>query len=106
MIAGYAYNKSIKTTNLAELRDGQPYTWGQVLNVIDVGDYTVVQYRCDFGSQEGKELFAGYLAGVSTSHSFNTLEEALVHSIAQNYDGINTQAAHYFMKMIGAPTDK
>jgi hypothetical protein len=46
--------------------------------------------------------FSAYINGTATGHSYSPLDAAFVGTIAWKYDGLNSQAAMYFMRMIGA----
>ena len=46
-------------------------------------------------------IFHPYIDFKDTNTSFGSIEEALCHSIAILFDGVNSYAGHYFCKMIG-----
>lgn len=85
------------------------FTWGKVKSVHVVGDYQIAEYhpRKSEGSRILKEPdltkteFHTYIDWKDAHHSYSTLEEALIGVIAMRFDGLNSQAAMYFSKMIG-----
>lgn len=89
------------TTDLALLRAGHPFTWGRVVSIEDVGPYTIV--RCS--RPRDKDWFCVYIEGKGAGHSSYTIEGALALGMALKHDGRNSQAAHYFLRMIGCPED-
>ena len=98
-----------RTTNLAEVKNGNPFTWGKVIEIHEIGEYSIIEYysRDLNGSgppynYESIPSFHGYINGKSTSRSYGSLDEALVGVIGYKHDGSNSQAAMYFMRMIQA----
>lgn len=99
------------TTDLEAIRRGAPFTWGKVLEIIEAKDYTIIRH---IPRQVGNvrsveplpEHFHGYLDGKDTCRSSATLDGILAQCMALKHDGLNSQAAHYFLKMIGAPIDE
>lgn len=86
------------TTNLEEVRQGAPFTWGEIKNIWDIGPYTVAAYI------ERSSLNLHYhvwVDGENTSHGAISLEGALAEAMAVKWDGVNSQAAMFFMRMIG-----
>ncbi len=92
---------------LKELKED--FVWGPIVEVHEVGDYQIVEYnpqifyRC---SGTGKydfdrTLFHPYINYNDTGHSYKSLDQALIGTIALKHDGLNSQAAYYFYKMIG-----
>lgn len=108
-----------ETSNFDELLAGKrPYVWGQVEKVINADKYGVVVYR-RWVSDDGRvrrgtvdeaaplsyhPYFRGKETGKwkDTHMSFSTLEGALAHAMAERWEGLNSQASHYFVRMIGA----
>lgn len=100
------------------------FVWGEVQAVHHLPGsediaYLVVEYLSNpsFIAREGKVGGAGKLCfhpyiiqsdGVfnDTNHSYGSIEEAIVAAIALRFDGLNTQAASFFMKVVGAETAK
>ena len=98
-----------RTTNLMELKMNHPFTWGQVVNIHAIGEYSIVEYqpwktdgcRLKIGDVDFENyLFHGYIDGKCTSRSWESLDAALVGLIAYKRDGPNTQAGEFFMKMV------
>lgn len=95
-------------------RGAQPnFTWGKVVAIHEVGEYQIVEYvpnqssnvsDADYAERLAKHptSFHPYIKGDDTSRSYHSLDEALVGVIAYRHDGLNSQAAGYFGKMIGA----
>lgn len=84
------------------------FPWGPVVAVHEIGEYSVVEYHPEVfekstgtGRHHEYTNFHPYLNGKDTSQSFDTLDGALIGVIALKYDGLNSQAAYYFSKMIG-----
>jgi transcriptional regulator with XRE-family HTH domain len=92
--------------------NGDSFPWGPIDRVINFERYTFVQYRFDKSSMassdysdHGSTFYQAYVDGRNTSHSFSTLDEAVVFAVAYRAEGPNTQAATYFMKMIATSTE-
>ena len=105
------YEHGKRTTDLDKIRNGMLFTWGKVLEIIDVGEYTIIRYIPKpsgniVSVQPMPECFHGYIAGKDTNRSSCTLDGILVACIALKHDGLNSQASHYFLRMIDAPTDE
>ena len=88
------------------------YTWGEVLEVFTVGNYGIVKYikNDDRGETYYHPFINGEIADRNlrdnndwhdTCHSYLTLESCLAGAMAYKYDGINSQAGEFFIKMIG-----
>lgn len=90
------------------------YVWGEVVAVHRIGDYAILEYVCNFGDNNGRNLFhplywtdkhAEYHDNnpywFDTSTSYGTLEESLIGVIVHKFEGANSQAGHYFCKSIG-----
>jgi hypothetical protein len=99
------------TTNLKEIRNGTDFTWGEMVKIHELGPYTIGEYHP--WETEGCVVRVGvasinrtsyhiWIDGKSMGCSAESLEGAIVLAIALKYDGLNTRAAGYFMKMIGA----
>ena len=102
------------TTYLPELRLTWAWPWGQIVKFFDVGEYTIVAYYKWRANENGLVLtgepaeelsFHGYVDEKNTYHSFPTLDACLAYCIAFKYEGINSRAAIYFMRMVGAKND-
>lgn len=111
----YGRNGEESEQALAQLRergqlapDGNPFPWGTIVAVHPFGDHAVVEYVRDeptFKSGEyiqpdGVHQFHPYLNGRDICRGADTLEKALVISLAYKYDGPNSQAAAFFFRMV------
>lgn len=67
--------------------------FGRILAVHTIGEYAII---------ETERGFSPFINGESLNLVVDTLDGALVAAIAIKHDGRNTQAAHFFMRMIGA----
>ncbi|WP_405057078.1 hypothetical protein OG474_30620 [Kribbella sp. NBC_01505] len=87
---------------------GLVFAWGPIDKVHAVGPYKVVEFRADvtfvssIGLTHGLTYYHPVLTDVYTLIRHETLDEALLCAIAHSHEGKITQAASYFMKMIGA----
>jgi len=70
-----------RTTDLNEIVFGKKsnFTWGEAIAKHGIGEFAI-----------GEDIGRGA----------ESLDEALATCIAYKHDGINSHAAHYFMKMI------
>lgn len=90
--------------------DGRRFVWGPITFVHEVGPYQIVEYRRDMSNagmvsmyaDHGTTYFHPYIDGKDTSHSYRSLDAALVGAIAYRAEGPNGSAGEYFMRMIGA----
>jgi len=97
-----------KTAELEKLKQGYPFVWGEVIKIHEIGDYAIVEaYGDEFKnySSMGKidythKDYHSYVGGEDCGHIFRDLDSALAFCIAYKYEGINTRAAGYFIKMI------
>ena len=98
-----------RSTILGDLRGGVPFTWGQLIDIHDIGAYTIVCYHpwtteknaVKVGTPSLGELsYHGYVNGKNTSESWPSLDAALAGCIAYKREGANHRADWYFMKMI------
>lgn len=100
------------TTDLEQIEvTPQHYTWGEVIEVHTIGQYSFVEYHpwetrgsiiLSGQPNYGARAFGAYIDGRSISRSYDSLDAALVGVVGYRHDGTNSQAAGYFMKMIGA----
>lgn len=74
------------------------FVWGKVIKVHTIGDLTIVEYENSFDNQV---LFHAYYGDLDTHESFGTLDIAIVGALGYKYDGRNSQACRYFVRMIG-----
>jgi hypothetical protein len=98
----------MKTTDLDGLRDGINFTWGKLVKIHDSGQYTIVEYypyiyenncgtnKFNYSIRE----FSCYIDRKPIGHSCYSYDEALITCIAYKYDGCNSQAAAFFVRMI------
>ncbi len=97
-----------RTTNLAELRKGALFVWGEIVRIEDIGDFTVATVRdwkvdgCTVlvGQASDRITFFGWIGGRSASRSWNTMEGALAGLMAIKHDGVNSQAGDMFVRML------
>jgi len=89
------------------------FPWGPVVDVHEIAEYSIVEYRPQIykngtGTREYHEYthFHPYINGKDTCHCYESLDSALIGSVAYKHDGINSQAARYFCKMIGLDDEK
>jgi len=97
-----------RTTDLNELRNRKPFTWGEIVTIHEIAAYAIVEYHpfiyknnCGTGEIDYKAIeFHSYVDGKGTACSAESLDSALAYCIAYKYEGANTRASAYFMKMI------
>jgi len=98
-----------RTTELDKLKAGEAFTWGDVIQIHEVGDYSIVE--CHPWEVEGSNVVVGrpvikqlsfhvYVSSENTCSSFESLDAALAGCIAYKHEGVNHRADTYFMKMI------
>jgi hypothetical protein len=99
----------------------EAWPWGPVLQVHEIGTYAIVEFthaNPDRGSEVSFHPFLQLERSGDewhdTGHSYGSLDKALVAAIAWKYEdraddprqwrstAANSQAAMYFMRMIGA----
>lgn len=90
-----------KTTNLKHLRAGNPFTWGTITRLFDIGPYSIAQYI----DHDDVMHYHVWVDGEDTCQGCATLEEAMVYAVAYQAEGANTRAADYFMRMICHPCE-
>ena len=110
------------TTNLDELSCGGKFTWGQMLEIINIGSETSmvagpnVSPKYSIGrfhpwKRNGSQIVTGtpdesviefhtWLDGKDCCESFHTFDEALAGCIAYKHEGPNHRADVYFMRML------
>lgn len=89
-----------RTNDLRKVRNGEPFTWGQIIKIMDIGSYTVASFWYRATDTTEREMFHGWINGVDCGHSWDSLEAAIVGLIAYKNDGPNSRAGEYFMRMI------
>ena len=88
------------TTDLDKLKNGEKFTWGNVIAFHNVGPYDIVEYDKIMHGENTGRAFHIYIDGKSQSRGYDSLDAALVGCVAINNDGLNTKADRYFMKMV------
>ena len=81
------------------------FGWGQILKVHEIGEYQIVEFdKFELNSvprkTTGEIRFQPFINERDTSHTFDTLDEAIIFAIARNNEGLNGKAHDYFWKMI------
>ena len=85
------------------------FPWGPVVAVHEVAEYQIVEYHpqifensCGTGRYDyDSTMFHSYIDGVDTNCSYKTFDSAIIGAVARKHDGLNSQAAAYFERMIG-----
>lgn len=98
-----------RTIDLDKVKAGHAFSWGKVIKTYEIADYAIIEYHpwvykngCGTGMIDSEELeYSCYIGGKAIGRSADSLDAALVVCIAYKYDGCNSQAASYFMRMIG-----
>lgn len=86
------------TTDISILRSlPRAFAWGPISTIYEVGPYTIAKYT----SNKGGTFFHTWVDEEDTQQSYESLDAALVGAIAYRHEGPNSQAAGYFMRMIG-----
>lgn len=99
-----------ETTDLKIIRrEIHRFTWGEIVNLHEVGEYTIAEYHpwkrdgvlVKSGEPDRKVTeFHGWVNEEDTSHSWMSLDDALAGLISYKYEGCNGHAGYYFMKMV------
>ncbi len=97
-----------KILTLKERLLNELYTWGKFKAIHEIGLYLIVEYyptkydgcAAINGTYEDFTSFHPFINERDTNTSYNSLEAAIVGAIAYKYDGGNSQAGYFFMKMI------
>jgi len=101
----YSGNRHSDFQYLLDGHEWGNYIWGRVTNVWKIGDYGILEYIDDEGKEIESIRYHPFIVEKNgwkdTNNSYLTMEEALVGVIAYRFDGLNSQAAGYFAKMIG-----
>lgn len=93
----------------ADMHDGHKFWLGPIVRAHNIGEYQFIEHRhliregCTVTRKVDSTApneFACYINGKSTSCGAESLDHALALVIARKHDGINSQAAMFFMKMI------
>jgi len=99
-----------KTTDLDKLKNGASFTWGEIIEIQEIGPYAIATFhprKVDGVTITSKinrdEIgYHGWVAGKSTGQTWFSLDAAIAGCIACRHEGPNHSAGHYFMKMLGA----
>ena len=95
------------TTNLDELKDGKPFTWGELIKIHQIFSYSIIQYHPYKEDNQGqptneyntrKFLYHTYVDNIDCCESYETTDEALAACIAYRHEGANHRASRYFIK--------
>lgn len=73
------------------------FVWGKIEDVHTVGDYQIIEYT---SKSDKRRSFHVYLNFRDTNVSYSSLDEALAGAIAYKYEGPNSRAAMYFVRML------
>ena len=89
-----------------DMKAGATFWLGPVLQSLEIGEYQFIKYQAfSFDRSEPKLtddiMYSAYINGRCTRNSYGSLDKALVGTIAHQHDGLNSQAAGYFYRMIG-----
>jgi len=87
------------TTDLKDLRKGGQFTWGELIAIHEINEYSIIEYHP--WKSEKSHHFHIYVNQMSCSEGFPSLDAALAGCISYKHEGPNHHANYYFMKMIG-----
>jgi len=75
---------------------------GKTVKLHKIGEYQIVEYksRNNDGTLEKQSSFTTYINYESCGYSYESLDRAIVGSIAYKHEGHHTYADRYFMRMI------
>lgn len=99
----------MKTTDINKIKAGAGFAWGAVMEIIDVGPYTIVSHRpwkvsgsnvLTGTADPDKNHYHGWINGKDAHQGWETLDEALAGLIAIRHDGPNCQAGEYFIRSL------
>lgn len=96
-------------SELEDARNGK-FAWGRVIDVHEIGPYSIVEYQAKIPDKYTAEYkpvsnrgyktshsFHAYVNGRDTSHSWDSLDEALVFAISYRTVGPNAHVSEMFM---------
>ena len=97
-----------RSTDILAIKSGGAFTWGEVIAIHAIGEYSIVEYhpwkdtssRVEVGAPSDEISFHIWIGNRDCCRSFSTLESAIVGAIAYKFDGPNTQADRFFIKAI------
>jgi len=97
-----------KTAELKKIKRGYPFVWGEVIKIHEIGEYAIVEaYGNEYKNYPSmgktdytRKDYHSYVGGEDCRRIFHDMDSALAFCIAYKYDGTNTRAAEYFIKMV------
>lgn len=101
---------SDKTTELAALRKGAKFTWGKVIEILDIAQYTMIAYNergMNTEEPTGRRLWSVYVDGKYTGQGTTTLEKAMLLAVACGNPDVKDpgMAAHFAAKVLSLTDD-
>lgn len=99
-------NTTEKTlSDLEEIKQSnfKKFWLGPIVAIHEIGEIGIVEYiyKESYSDTEGEHAFSVYLRGERLGKGAQTLEGALAVAIAYKFDGCNSHAGSYFMRMVG-----
>jgi hypothetical protein len=97
-------------TDIEALRKGEEFIWGELIKIHEIGEYAIVESYghefincCSTGKIDySHKDYHCYIGGKAIGLFSHSMDAALAQCITYKYDGCNSQAAQFFMRMIGA----
>jgi len=98
-----------ESRRIEDLKKGVPFIWGEVIAFHKIGEYDIVEYHpwkrdgivVKTNSPDyNKKSYHGWIGERDTSHSWETLDAAIVGCIAYKHEGPNHKADFYFIRML------
>lgn len=83
------------------------YTWGELVNIHEIGNYLIVEYKNEergqhgqiiSGTYDGTNSFHPYINGRDTNCSFSSLDMALIHAVSCNAG--HSRASEFIINML------
>lgn len=93
-----------KTTDLWHLKAGQPYKWGDLIEIHEIGPYSILEFKPKNECGPNiKNKFHVYVNGINIFRVSNSLDGALIIAISynnsSNVDDTNANI-HYVLKTL------
>ena len=96
------------TTNLNKVKDGTPFTWGEITKFYEIGPYTIAAYHprkikgvtLSHETDYDEVAYHGWIDGKSCGSHWDSLDAAMAGCIACRHEGCNHYADGYFMRML------
>jgi phosphoglycerate-specific signal transduction histidine kinase len=86
---------------LEPIRNNFESSRNRIINIININDeYQIIEYETKIDGKIQK-YFSVYINFKNTNNSTYTLEQALITALSIKYDGYNTRAPIYIIKMLG-----